>query len=240
MEQLDGSDFAAIDAVVHLAAHSANVPYDTLENCLHHNVMVPLQMFRLAQSVGVKRFIVAGSCFEYGPAGERYPFIPTDAPLEATLSYPASKAAASIAFAAFAAETKTQVSIHRIFQVFGPGESESRLWPSLRQRALSGEDFDCSPGDQIRDFVHVEEVARQLADAIDDCGVTPGIASISHIGTGRPQMLKDFITYWWAEFGGTGKLNFGAKPHRPGEVMRYVPEMTPATSVNDSARDSAI
>src|SRR5436190_3362752 len=34
-DQVEARHFENIDAVVHLAAHSANVPYDSLENCLH-------------------------------------------------------------------------------------------------------------------------------------------------------------------------------------------------------------
>ena len=225
MDQLTVDDFRGVEVLVHLAAHSANVPYDTLENCLHWNVTVPLAMFRVAIEAGVRRFVVAGSCFEYGEAGSRYEFVPTDAPLEATLSYPASKAAASIAFAALTAETNVCTSLHRIFQVFGPGESPGRLWPSLKSAAESGEDFECSPGDQVRDFIAVEEVARQLVDASERSDVTPGKMTIEHVGTGRPQTLRQFIEHWWREFGGTGQLKFGAKPHRKGEVMRFVPRM---------------
>ena len=36
------SDFKDIDILVHLASHSANVPYDTLENCIYWNVTQPL------------------------------------------------------------------------------------------------------------------------------------------------------------------------------------------------------
>jgi len=54
-------DFAGCDELVHLAAHSANVPCDTLENCLHWNEMVPLGLFRQASAAGISRVVVAGS-----------------------------------------------------------------------------------------------------------------------------------------------------------------------------------
>ena len=40
--------------------------------------------------VGIRNYIVAGTGFEYGRSGERYEQIPTDAPLEPTITYPAS------------------------------------------------------------------------------------------------------------------------------------------------------
>src|SRR5438552_1919681 len=88
MRDVDAADLAGCDVVLHLAAHTANHPYDTLENCLDWNLIVPLGLFRAAWRAGINRFVVAGTCFEYGRAGERYEFIPPEAPLEPTLSYP--------------------------------------------------------------------------------------------------------------------------------------------------------
>lgn len=224
MPDLEPGDIEGCDALVHLAAHSANVPYDTLENCLHWNVIVPLGLFRQAVNAGIRRFLAAGSCFEYGRSGERYDFIPPDAPLEPTQTYPASKAAASIAFCQLAMESELQLSIHRIFQVFGEGEAESRLWPSLREAARAGRDFEMTPSEQIRDFVPVEEVARQLLAACQE-RTPPGEPLVKNLGSGQPRRLRDFAEEWWARWQAPGKLIFGAKPYRVGEVMRYVPSL---------------
>jgi nucleoside-diphosphate-sugar epimerase len=224
MPEVEVSDLGGCETLVHLAAHSANVPYDTLENCLHWNVMVPIGLFRTAFEAGVRRFLVAGSCFEYGKAGERYEFIPPDAPLEPTQTYPASKAAASIAFCQLAQDLGLELSIHRIFQVFGEGEASSRLWPSLRDAALAGRDFEMTPSEQIRDFIAVEEVARQLLGSCH-LSVPPGEPLVRNLGTGTPQTLRAFAEDWWARWNATGTLIFGAKPYRAGEVMRYVPQL---------------
>jgi nucleoside-diphosphate-sugar epimerase len=222
MSEVSSQDFSGCDAVVHLAAHSANVPYDTLENCIHWNVIVPLGLFRKAIDADLNRFVVAGSCFEYGRSGERYDFIPTDAPLEPTQSYPTSKALASIAFSQLATERGLQLSIHRIFQVFGEGEQESRLWPSLKQAALAGRDLEMSPSEQIRDFIPVESVAIELLAA---CGheCTPHIPLVRNIGSGEPQTVRSFAEHWWRTWNAKGRLLIGEKPYREGEVMRYVP-----------------
>ena len=215
------SDFSQCDAVVHLAAHSSNVPYDSLESCIYWNVLAPLSFFRQMAKGGVRRLIVAGSCFEYGRAGARYEFIPPDAPLEPTHSYPASKAAASIAFCQLAGELGLELSIHRIFHVFGEGEAASRMWPSLRAAALAGLDYEMTPAEQIRDFIPVEEVAFQLVAACFD-RVASGRPLIKNLGSGQPRSLRDFASEWWRHWGASGNLLFGAKSYRQDEVMRYV------------------
>ena len=47
-DKIQFEDLTPIDIFVHLAAHSANQPYDTLENCLHKNLTLPLKVFRKA------------------------------------------------------------------------------------------------------------------------------------------------------------------------------------------------
>jgi nucleoside-diphosphate-sugar epimerase len=221
MPDVTVEDFAGCDVLVHLAAHTPNVPYDTLENCLYWNMMVPIGLFRRAAEAGTTRIVAAGSCFEYGRSGERYEFIPPDAPLEPTQTYPASKAAASVAFYQLAVELSLRLSIHRIFQVFGEGEADSRLWPSLRKAALAGEDLEMTPAEQVRDFVPVDEVAGQLLEACAD-DVERGVPHIANLGTGTPKSLRAFAEDWWGEWNANGKLIFGVKPYRSGEVMRYV------------------
>lgn len=218
-------DFIGVEAVVHLAAHSANVPYDTLENCIKYNVNEPLELFRKAYSAGVRRFIVAGTCFEYGTAGERYHFIPVDAPLEPTNSYATSKAMASLAFRQFAAESKVNLSIHRIFQVFGEGELPSRLWPSLKRAAELGEDFPMTKGEQIRDFIDVKDVSMYFVKICLEGSNGNKNFEIFNVGSGNPQSLIDFSKYWWKQWKSTSRLKIGEIPYREGEVMRFVPEI---------------
>lgn len=224
MEEVEVEDFKNCEVLVHFAAHSANVPYDTLENCIKYNVLEPLILFEKAKDSGIKKFVVAGTCFEYGTAGERYDFIPTHAPLEPTNTYSTSKAMASLAFQQFAIDNNVDLSIHRIFQVYGEGENINRLWPSLKKAALSGEDFPMTKGEQIRDFISVPDVASHFLKA---CKEENSIEDtrVFNVGTGKPQSILEFSNYWWKKWGAKGELLVDTIPYREGEVMRYVPEL---------------
>lgn len=226
IKDVTAEDLKGIDVILHLAAHSANVPYDRLDNCILKNVLEPLALFERAVEAGVGKFVVAGSCFEYGKSGERYDFIPVTAPLEPTQTYPASKALASTAFYQFAIENKVQLSYHRIFQVFGEGELETRLWPSMRKAALNGENFEMTRGEQIRDFIEVSEVANKFLKAckeiLNQRSFEP---KYYNLGSGNPQSILEFSKFWWEKWEASGKLKIGVKPYRKGEVMRYVPQI---------------
>jgi nucleoside-diphosphate-sugar epimerase len=213
------------DVLVHLASHTANPPYDTLANCLYWNVYASLRLAEQAHEVGVQRFLVAGSCFEYGASASRYQRIPVTALLDPTLSYPSSKAAASVAFQGFAAEHGLQVKILRLFQVYGEGERETRLWPSLHRAALEGRDFPMSLGEQVRDFIDVKDVAKAFVSALDFSDTEAGIARLRNLGTGKAQTLREFAEHWWRHWQAPGQLQFGALPYRKNELMRLIPEV---------------
>jgi len=210
---------AGIDVFVHLASHTPNPPYDSLSRCLYWNVFAPIALAEQAWAAGVRRFIVAGSCFEYGRSTRRTDAVGIDTPLEPDLSYPTSKAAATIAFEGFAREKGAELKILRLFQVFGEGEQATRLWPSMRRAALEGRDFPMSPGEQLRDFTPVEFVAERFLRALDFSGAVVGEPAVEHVATGQPRTLLEFSRSWWREWNATGQLVVGALPYRQGEIM---------------------
>jgi len=223
LDEVESEDLKGVDVVVHLAAHSMYPPYDTLENCMYWNLMAPIKLFNKAIDAGIDRFVITGSCFEYGESGEDYDKIPINAPLKPTLTYSASKAAASVAFYQIAVEKKLKLSISRIFQVFGPGESENRLWPSLKIAAENGLDFPMTSGEQIRDFIYVNEVVEILWNDCFNQEIIKGTPILKNLGTGKASSIKEFSEFWWKKWNAKGKLLIGELPYRNGEVMRYVP-----------------
>jgi nucleoside-diphosphate-sugar epimerase len=225
LDQVDKVDLEGVDVIIHLAAHSMYPPYDTLDKCVYWNLTAPLQLFHEALKADVTKFIVAGSCFEYGLSGEEFEFIPVEAMLMPTLTYAASKAASSVAFYQFAVQHQIKFSYNRIFQVYGEGEAASRLWPSLKKAALSGEDFPMTKGEQIRDFIAVEDVAQYFVDACLNDGLMDGHPEFYNVGSGKPQSILEFSEYWWEKWQAKGKLLKGILPYREGEVMRYVPKV---------------
>lgn len=222
IEEVEEKDLIGVEVIVHFAAHSMNPPYDTLENCFYWNVIAPLKLFRNAVAAGVKKFIIAGSCFEYGLSGENYEYIPINAPLIPTTSYAVSKASASMAFFQFAIEKQLKLSIQRIFHVYGQGEAENRFWPSLKQAAESGNDFPMTNGEQVRDFIHVDIVVQKFYELCENNNLKMGKPVIENLGTGNSTSVLQFAKFWWEKWNAKGELLIGKVPYREGEIMRYV------------------
>jgi UDP-glucose 4-epimerase len=226
LDRIPGSILASCSALVHLAAAGVSDGHGDWSECFSVNVNQSQALWRAAVAAGIRRFLICGSCFEYGRVGERYEKIPPTADLEPVTAYGSSKAAATVLAMGLAATESLQLTVLRPFQVYGEGEAPHRFWSSLRHAALNGNDFPMTAGEQIRDFINVDFVAEKLADHLANPPPQAGHPVIHNIGTGKGRSLKEFAQNEWERFQATGRLKVGARPMRMGEILRYVPEIT--------------
>jgi nucleoside-diphosphate-sugar epimerase len=224
LAEITPSDLNSVDAIMHLAATGVSPRKASWEELEAINIRGTLSMCSLA-SILEARLIIAGSFAEYGLSGLNYDFIPTNAPLEPTFPYAASKAAASVLAKAFALDAGIELAYLRIFNAFGEGQDPSNLWPSLKKAAIGGADFPMTPGEQIRDFIEVEQVARYFLKVLDLPSASFDEPVILNIGSGVPQSIKDVCSSWWQKWNARGRLLVGDLPYRKAEVMRFVPEI---------------
>lgn len=216
-----------VACIIHLASAGVsprNSGWCELEQI---NIKGTLAMCQLALKLNA-RLVVAGSFAEYGNSGLRYTEIPVAAPLEPTFPYAISKASACQIALGFARSESLSLAYLRIFNAFGIGQHESNLWPSLVAAAQSGSNYQITPGEQVRDFIPVRDVARQFVNAATDLQLRPGSPFVANVASGKPVRLRDFCEYWWKHFEAKGDLLVGAIPYRNNEVMRYVPCLEPA------------
>lgn len=80
-------------------------------------------------------------------------------------------------------------------------------------------------GKQVRDFVPVGIVAHEFLRYVSKTDLIPGKPEIRNVGTGKPQSLLDFTTFWWKKWGAEGELCPGRIPYLKNEIMRYVPQI---------------
>jgi nucleoside-diphosphate-sugar epimerase len=217
------------DVLIHLAACGVSEGADDWTSCFKVNVLDSLQLWRQAVKHGVSRFIICGSCFEYGKSGTRYNKIPPDAPLWPTTAYAASKASATMAALALAETHSLNLVVVRPFHVYGPGEDQNRFWPGLVHAANSGIDYAATGGEQLRDFTPVLAAADYIltlavqTDFQDQCIISP---TVVNLGSGQPSSLREFADKEWKRLGGRGSIMYGSIPYRFNEVMSYVPDLS--------------
>lgn len=218
---------AGCDALVHLASPGVSPKKADWEELFKWNVTETLRLVDSARRAGVRRVVVAGTFAEYGRSADRFDPIPPEAPLEPTYGYAASKAAASVALNAYAIEHGVELAYLRVFSAFGDGQFEANFWPALKKAALAGNDFPMTSGEQVRDYMPVEDVASCFWTVVTRTVLTPGRPLTANVGSGRAVSMRDFAEEWWARFQAAGSLQIGALPYRSNEVMKFIPLVSP-------------
>ena len=222
VSEVSASDLNDIDILVHLAATGVTPKVSSWDDCFSFNVDQSLSLINRAIKSGIKKFVITGSYAEYGTSALDFDFIPVNAPLNPTDIYSASKASGSVALKALSIVEKVELVYLRLSLVYGEGQYENNFWSSLRKAALNGKDFKMTKGEQIRDFISVEDVSEIILSSCEEKSLIPGEPIFQNVGTGRPKTLKDFAEYWWKKWEAKGKLKIGALKYRKNEVMRYV------------------
>jgi nucleoside-diphosphate-sugar epimerase len=140
--------------------------------------------------------------------------------MEPPTVYGSAKVAAELVGRSAAAEIGIPFITLRLFNVYGPGENSFRLIPHVVDAVIHGTVADLTSGEQVRDFVFVDDVAR----AFEACGVLANPVSASfNVATGVGTPVSDVaLKAAQAAGGGPRSLGFGARPSRRDEPARVV------------------
>jgi UDP-glucuronate decarboxylase len=162
-----------------------------------------LELLERALDAGVERVLGIGTCFEYGASAK--PCIEMVTPCRPRTVYGEAKLQAAEGFAA-AAEAGAGVAWGRVFFPFGPGEPASKLIPSLIRTLAAGQDFPCSHGEQLRDFIYVEDLAAAIAAVLDS-----DLTGCVNLGSGEPRSLRSVIEFFARRLGAEQRVHYGAR-----------------------------
>jgi len=189
-----------------------------------------------------QNLIHTGSALEYGEIGGD--LAEDSQPAPATL-YGKSKLAGTQAVARCCGEYAISGVTARLFTVYGPGEREGRLGPSLMDAARTGQAIQLTDGRQRRDFIYVADVAEGLL-RLGLSSAAPG--EIVNLATGLLTTVRQFVEQ------AAGILNipderllFGALPTRPEEMnhlpvaidrLRRLTGWTPPTGIPEGIREA--
>lgn len=219
LERCDLTDPAAVSALVarvepELCIHCAwiaapGVYLTSPENATHERIAGDLAEALVAH--GCARIVGVGTCFEY--ARSDAPLRETS-PLGATTPYARAKLAALDRMQDACAGSATSLAWARLFYLYGPGEDPRRLVPSVVLSLLEGRPARTTPGEQLRDFLHVDDVAGALV-AVGRSEVAGAV----NIASGRPVAVRELVETLGELTGHPELVELGALPYAPGDPM---------------------
>ena len=147
------------EACIHLAWYAAPGKYldAGLENI--QSLALSLNLLEELASIGCKHVVMAGTCAEYDT--DMQP-LREDGPTRPVTMYAACKLACGVIGAVRAGALGMNLAWARLFYLYGPYEDERRLVPALINSLLQGNEFPATTGTQVRDYLHVDDVAAAL------------------------------------------------------------------------------
>lgn len=213
-----------IDTLVHVAWYAEPGKYVTSPTNLAC-MAGTIRMAEAAASVGVKRFVGVGTCFEYDLAAG---YLRTSTPLAPSSPYGAAKAGTYLALSRTLPRMGISFAWCRLFYLYGEGEDPRRLVPYLRERLSFGETAELSSGNQVRDYLDVAEAGRRIA--VIGLSQAEGAFNIS---SGIPITIKQIALRIADEYGRPDLLRFGARPDNPEEPPCVIGEPTPLPATDE-------
>ncbi len=118
---------------------------------------------------------------------------------------------------------------------YGEQEPAGRLISSLAEAALSGaSSFDLSPGEQRRDFIHVDDVVSAIERVVDQLQELEDGWHNYELGTGRAVSIKELVALIKKSCPDPQTdFRFGALPYRQAEPMELMADIAKTSSLLD-------
>ncbi len=161
-----------------------------------------LQAFSLS---GGSRVVMAGTCAEYD--WKYGSCIENLTPLVPSTLYGMCKHALQEVLGVYSRQYGLSSAWGRIFFPYGPHEHLSRLVPSVICALLEGRPALCTSGEQVRDFIHVQDVAGAFVALLRST-----VEGAVNVGSGRGVAVKDVAMRIGERLGRPELVRLGARP----------------------------
>lgn len=192
-----------IDAVIHTATVYRS---DSVRPLLDANIVLPVSLFDLAQKHGVSLFVNTDSFFTHTKnAGYEY-----------LQEYTLSKQHAL--FWLKALQKKCTLVNMVIYHMFGENDSPAKFVSFLLQKLKANEDIDLTLGEQIRDFIYIEDVVSAF-ETIVDRSACFGEFNEFDVCSGAGTSIRELVVLMKDVVGSSSNLRFGKLAYRNNEIM---------------------
>jgi len=166
-------------------------------------------------SGGLKKLVVTGTCFEYGmKSGQLSEQMNTNP----DNSYGFAKDSLRKSLELLKTECNFGLTWARLFYLWGEGQQKNSLYPQLCNAINTGmSEFNMSGGEQTRDYLKVEEVARYLTQLAVDVNSV----GIINVCSGNPVTIKNLALDWIEKKQANINLKLGEYPYPDYEPMHF-------------------
>lgn len=201
------------DLVIHLAW--PGLP--NYKNDFHLKINLPanIQFLKNLIDNGLTDLSVTGTCLEYGM---QEGCLSEEMECHSTNAYAIAKNELRKYLENYALEKKFDFKWIRLFYIFGKGQNPNSLFSQLENAILKEEKvFNMSDGEQVRDYLPAESVAKYIVEI----SLQDKITGIINCCSGEPVKIIDLVEKFIKERKSDIKLNRGFYPYPDYEPMAF-------------------
>ncbi len=196
------------DVCIHLAWYVEPGQYlNSLQNA--EALAASLRLILILGEAGCRRFVGTGTCFEYDV---EQGWLNENGPTKPETLYAAAKLSLGLMGQQMASTVGMQFAWARLFYLYGPREDPRRVIPALLLNLLAGKSFPATTGEQVRDYLYLEDVASAFTTLAQT--EAEGVFNIS---SGQPLTMASLLTAAARTVGRPDLLDLGAVPYRSWE-----------------------
>ena len=215
------------EIVYHLAALlDREREFENKSEVYEVNLNASINLLNALKSTSCQKLIFTSTSEVYGgdnciaPFKEIGDFVPAS-------PYSLSKFAAEMAIRSFSNLYKKNYIILRLFNFYSEGMPNKFFLAQLKEKLLEGKDFDMTEGEQLRDFIHINDVVEALILSLNE-NINNEVFNIC-TGTGRS--IRDIAIQLKKDLKSNININFGALPYRENEIWEMVGDNTKAKKI---------
>ena len=169
-------------------------------------------------------FIQMGTSVEYGKVKSPQKENAKCSPKSIKSIYGKAKLLSSIYLINLFKKKKFPSTILRLYLTYGPRQDMNRFIPIIIEGCVKNKKFDCSEGNQFRDFVHVDDVVDAILKSLINKNAR---GQIINVGSGKPRKIRNIIEHI-KKISKGGYPQFGKIKLRKDEILKLYPNIKKA------------
>jgi nucleoside-diphosphate-sugar epimerase len=201
----------AVDVFFHLAWSGVTADFRNETSQISTNVVGTLQFWELARDSGCKHWIDLGSQAEYGLHDG---ILQEDLPTKPVSAYGVAKLACGMLTGKMAELVGMKHTHVRLLSAYGPGDDPRNMIPWVIQTLCAGKKPALTKGEQIWDYVYVEDAARALC-LIAETGAT----GMLNLASGNAIRIREVVEHIRNLVDPELPIGLGELPYRQNQIM---------------------
>ena len=199
------------DLVIHLASLYLTVHnYQQIENLIQSNITFPTKLLEAMCANSVTKFINTGTSWQHYNSAEYEP----------VNLYAATKQAFDDIVKFYISAKEFSCVTLKLFDTYGPDDSREKLISLLDCISITQERLGMSPGEQIAEFSHIDDVCFAYFKAIELLmEMNPGESSTFGVDSDSRVTLRELVSKYELINNVCLNISWGDKPYRDREVM---------------------